>query len=502
MTNRVIIAALLLPCTAFAAPPPSADSDTKAWWAITSELSGDAMEGRDSGSKGYDRAAQLVADKFKAAGLQPLGENNSWFQPVVMEEIRVERASVKVGKKSLRHLQEFRVNPSGGMPNSLTATLVYRGYCDAATLGDVRDKMVICHATNRAGLPDASQRDAAVVKAGAAGIINISDPGFTVEPPTWPKAYSRLVTLSGPPPATTKILRITFNHAALGKLIGNSGKDSAALISAGSKGDPLPNFDVVDPFTAKFSIERRSITSPNVLAMLPGTDPALADQAIVLSAHLDGYGYGEAFKGDRLYNGTLDNAAYVALLIRLAEQRKGKGFRRPIIFAAFAGEEKGLLGSEWFVAHPTWPKAKIAGNINLDQLRPIFPLDLLTAHALDDSSLGDDARATAEGLGIAVQHDPEPERNLLQRSDHWNFIEAGIPATNFVFGYRTGSTSEQIYRRWYHTGYHRPQDDLKQAIDWKAATVFNRFFYNLVTRVADKDEAPAWKAGSPLKPKP
>lgn len=505
MKNRCIFAlatSTLIPCAALSAPPQSADSDTKAWWATTAELSGDAMEGRDTGSKGYDRSAQLVADRFKATGLQPMGENGGWYQPITMDEIRVERANIKVGKQSLRHLHEFRVNPSEGTPDSLTATLAYRGYCDVGSLGDVRNKMVICHGTNRAGLPTASQRDAAVLKAGAAGIITISDPGFTVEPPTWPKAYSRTVRIAGSPPTPGTMLRITFNHAAFGKLIGEGGQDAAALISAGSKGEPLPNFDIAAPFKTTLSVKRRSITSSNVVGMLPGSDPLLADQAIVLSAHLDGYGYGEAFEGDRLYNGTLDNAAYVALLIRLAENRNGNGFRRPIIFAAFTGEEKGLLGSEWFVRHPTWPKSKIAANINLDQLRPIFPLDLLTVHALDDSSLGEDARSTAASLGISVQHDPEPERSLIQRSDHWNFIKAGIPATNFVFGYRAGTESERIYRSWYNIGYHRPQDDLKQPINWKAAADFNRFFYTLVAKVADKDAAPTWKEGSALKPKP
>ena len=170
-----------------------------------------------------------------------------------------------------------------------------------------------------------------------------------------------------------------------------------------------------------------------------------------------------------------------------------------MIVALVTGEEKGLLGSRWFLAHPPVPRAGIAANINLDQLRPLFPLTLLTVHALDDTSLGDDARAVAESLGIAVQRDPEPERGLLQRSDHWPFLQAGIPATNFVFGYRPGTESERIYRRWYREGYHTPKDDLRQRIDWKAAADFNRFYYALVARVAGQDSAPAWKAGSPLR---
>jgi Zn-dependent M28 family amino/carboxypeptidase len=195
----------------------------------------------------------------------------------------------------------------------------------------------------------------------------------------------------------------------------------------------------------------------------------------------------------------LDDAAYVALLIRLAEQRR-QPFRRPVLFLVVTGEEKGLLGSKWFVKHPTVPLDRIAADINLDQLRPIFPLELLTVHALGDTTLGDDAGAVAASLGIAVQRDPEPERNLLQRSDNWPFMQAGIPATGFVFGYRPGSPSERIYRQWYRTGYHKPQDDLNQPMDWKAAADFNRFFYKLVERVADQPQAPAWRSTSPLKP--
>jgi Zn-dependent M28 family amino/carboxypeptidase len=171
-----------------------------------------------------------------------------------------------------------------------------------------------------------------------------------------------------------------------------------------------------------------------------------------------------------------------------------------VIFAAFTGEEKGLLGARWFVANPPIAKAGITANINLDQLRPIFPLELLTVHALDDTSLGDDARLVGATIGVAVQRDPEPERNLLRRADHWPFLEAGIPATGFVFGCRPGTESERIYRRWYRTGYHKPQDDLNQRIDWNAASDFNRFFYGLVERVASKDAASAWQPDSSLRP--
>jgi hypothetical protein len=479
-----------------AAPAPKMDPDTAAWWRTTAELSNDRMEGRDTGSAAYLRAAHLVAAKFAAAGLMPAGEGGSWFQNVPMHEVRIDRATVRVGRTPLRFLHDLTISPNEATPARVEAPLAYGGYCGAKSVGDVKGRIVICHGTRKAGLPTAAEREVAVRAGGAIGMMTIADPGFTIEPPRWPYAYARTVRHSESKPDTDPFLKMTLNAASLGKLMAGTGRNAAELIAAGSAGKPLPSFRIPRRLAASFAIRQRDIASPNVLAMLPGSDPKLADQAIVVSAHLDGYGYGEPVNGDRLYNGTLDDAAYVALLIRLAERRHGQGYRRPILFAAYAGEEKGLLGSRWYVAHPTVPLSRIAGVINLDQLRPIFPLKLLTVHGLSLTTLGDEARAAANSLGIAVQEDPEPERNLLRRTDHWPFMQAGIPATNFVFGFHPGSKSEQVYRQWYRTGYHKPQDDLKQPMDFKAAADFNRFFYALVERVADQPAKPAWKQGA------
>jgi Zn-dependent M28 family amino/carboxypeptidase len=201
--------------------------------------------------------------------------------------------------------------------------------------------------------------------------------------------------------------------------------------------------------------------------------------------------------GDRLYNGALDDAAYVALLTQLADRRHGRGFRRTILFAAFTGEEKGLLGSTWFVRHPTVPLRDTAAMINLDQLRPLFPLNILTMLAVNDTSLGETARRVAAPMGIRIQSDPEPERGLLQRADHWPFLQAGVPATGFIFGYQPGTEAERRYRLWYRTRYHHPADDVTQPMDFAAAAKFNLFFYNLVAAVADADQRPAMLARRP-----
>ncbi|HEY8004297.1 MAG TPA: M28 family peptidase, partial [Phenylobacterium sp.] len=248
---------------------------------------------------------------------------------------------------------------------------------------------------------------------------------------------------------------------------------------------------------AAFSVSRRDYTAKNIVARLPGSDPALSGEHVALSAHLDGYGYGEPVGGDRLYNGALDDAAYVGTLVRFADKHKARPLRRSVLFLVTTGEEKGLLGAHWFVDHPTVPRASIVADINLDQLRPLFPLDILTELAVDDTSLGHSARLLAASMNIRIQADPEPERGLLQRADHWPFMQAGIPATGFIFGYEPGTEAERRYREWYRVRYHRPQDDLTQPMDFEAAGKFNRFFYQLAESVADADQKPSWLHAPP-----
>jgi len=474
------------------------DDDTSAWWKTTTELSSDAMEGRDTGSPGYMRAATIVADRLKAAGLEPLGDNGTWFQNVPMEETTITQATITVGDRSLRFLHDVYAAPNSISP-SIDAPIKYCGYCDSISTMDVKNKLVICHGSSKEGLPSVADRIRFLMNGGAVGMIAIADPGFTIEPPRWPFAYSRRVTLAGTDAPRVGLINLRLNADALDKVIEGSGQNAKELIALGSEGKPLPSFEVRDRLKASFTTTSRTLSSPNIIGRLAGTDPDLANEAIVLTAHLDGYGYGTAVDGDSLYNGTLDDAAYVALMIQLVEQQKGKGFKRPLIIAAVTGEEKGLLGSRYLTQHLPVPKESIAANINLDQLRPLFPLEILTVHGLEDTSLGDDARAIATELNIKVQLDPEPERNLMRRTDHWSFIQIGIPAINFVFGFEPGSESEKIYRQWYREGYHTPKDDLNQKIDWGAATKFNSFYYGLVERVANGDGKPAWKEGSTLR---
>ncbi len=480
------------------------DADTKAWWHTTEALSGDDMEGRDTGSAAYQRAADYVAARFKNAGLKPAGDNGTYIQQVPMHEVAVDKASFTIvrndgTKLPIEFLQQITIVPAGNLPTEAKAALTFRGYCGKEAMMEVAGKIVVCFGTQRAGLPSGAERGANAHAGHALGVLTIDDAGFTIEPPRWPAAYARTVALGPVPyephtaPDDGYRFSLRMTDAAFAGLIQGTGNDAAAILKAGAAKQPLASFDIPAQLAIQLTFKSRQYSSPNILATLPGTD--LKDQTLVLSAHLDGYGYGTAVAGDNLYNGALDDAAYVALLIQFADDLKGKPLKRSVLFAAFTGEEKGLLGSTYFTQHPTVPESQLAADINLDQLRPLFPLTLLTI--IGGDGLSTIARRVGEPMGIAFQSDPEPERGLVRRADHAPFMKIGVPAIGFIFGYTAGTDAERRYREWYQIRYHRPQDDVTQPMNFDAAAKFNSFFYSLATAVANESQRPHMMPGPP-----
>jgi len=486
------------------------DPDTRAWWHTTEALSNDGMEGRDTGSAQYQRAAELVAARFRAAGLKSVG--GAYFQNVPMHEMSVQSDGTSFtlirsdgAETALAFLQQITVTPADNLPTRIEAPLTFRGYCGRDAMNEIAGRMVVCFGTQREGLPSGAERALNARKGNALGIINIDDPYFTIEPPRWPYAYARTVTLQSQRGAEwnapTPFATMRISSDVVDVLFAGTGREARTILKLGGAKQPLPNFDIPAKLRVELRITQRDISSNNVLAILPGADEKLKNEYLVLSAHLDGYGFGTPVGGDNLYNGTLDDAAYVALLIQLADNIKARKLqvpKRSLLFAAFTGEEKGLLGSNWFVAHPTVSLDQLAANINLDQLRPLFPLQILTAEAVRDTSLGETARKIAGSMHIEIRADAEPERNLLRRADQYPFLSNHIPAISFIFGYDPGTDAEKRYREWYQIRYHRPQDDLTQPMDFDAAKKFNAFFYGLVNAVANDLERPLIYSTSPF----
>ncbi len=496
------LSALCLCCSLFATEPNEA---TKRWWSHVVALANDAMEGRDTGSPAYKRAASYVATEFEKAGLKPAG-TNGYYQSVPLHEVRLrtDRSTIELvrptGTVKLEWLRQITTAARAGLPDSLEAPLIFAGSDANADAAELRNKIVVqLPRAAGAGRGGAGGGRGAT---GVAGIIAIDTTGGP-EPPRWPVAYSVAMSLRDGQPAPRQAaggagINFRFNPKFADVLFQGSGHTFQELMDLQAAGKPLPRFEIPAKLKVSMQVESSDLESDNILAVLPGSDPVLSKEYIVVSAHLDGYGFGEPWNGDRIYNGAFDDAAYVATLIDMAQRlhESGTRLKRSLLFCVVTGEEKGLYGSKFFTAHPTIPKEQMVADINLDQLRPIFPLKTLTMLAIDESTLGDTVKQVAGPMGIRIQPDPEPERGLLRRSDHYSFMQIGIPATGFIFGYEPGSPDEAVYRRWYAERYHSPADDIKQPWVPEAAAKFNDFFGTLVQTLANAPQKPAWKPGS------
>ena len=293
-------------------------------------------------------------------------------------------------------------------------------------------------------------------------------------------------------------IAVTVNPDHADKWLAGTGHTLAELLALADKGKPLPRFPLMASLRAKAKVTRRDIESQNVVAVYPGTDPALSKEYVVLSAHLDHIGVGEPINGDRIYNGAMDNASGVATLLDLAATLHDTQarLRRSLLFVVVTGEEKGLQGSRYFAAHPTVDAKSLVADINVDMFLPIYPLRVATVHGLKESDLGDAVRQAAASVGVEVQDDPAPERNVFIRSDQYNFIRRGIPALKIDNGYKKGSKEEQIQKAWLSERYHAPSDDLKQPVDLQAAATYNRLILALATAVANDAARPRWKSAS------
>jgi Zn-dependent M28 family amino/carboxypeptidase len=224
-----------------------------------------------------------------------------------------------------------------------------------------------------------------------------------------------------------------------------------------------------------------TLSAPNVLGILRGRDRRLRNEYVLISAHMDGLGVGYPVDGDSIYNGADDNASGTAAILELAEAmvELDKPPKRSLVFLAVSGEERGLLGSAWFVEHPPIPLDRIVANVNIDMIGRNWE-DTIAVIGKPYSSLGalvDSVAAAHPELGLATIDDPWPADGFFYRSDHFNFARKGIPAVFFFNGE--------------HEDYHRPADEVDK-IKFEKASRITRLVYEVVLTIANADDPPTW----------
>jgi hypothetical protein len=531
---------------ALALQDPTAEG--RRWWGHVEYLASDALEGRDVGSPGFEKAAAYVEQQFKEIGLRP-GGIAGYRQPVKFESrVLIPEQSkltlVRNGEEQPLILREdATMSARGELDGTIDAPMVFVGYGlsvpqaswdDLADL-DLHGKIAVYvnamapfdasdNVKSHAG--SAGERWAVLKKAGAIGIATLPNPRPPAgtmpaeaaddagaargnAPPSQQGAGAGRGGAQMPQRAVVladrdlqdqagQVVSLMLTRRGAEKLLDGSGHTLGELDGLIADKKALPRFVLPVTLRAQAAVKRMPVDSENVIGIYDGSDPGLREEFVVMSAHLDHVGVGRAVNGDTLYNGAMDDASGIASVIEIARLLKESGARpkRSILFMAETAEEKGLLGSKYFVAHPTVPFDRIVADINLDMFLPLYPLKVIEVQGVTESSLGDRVREAAKQQGVEVQTDREPEQNRFIRSDQYSFIRRGIPSLAFKFGYEFGSPEEKIRRDWVRDVYHKPNDDLKQPVDVEGAANFDRVILGLLRRVADDPARPRWNDNS------
>jgi len=496
--------------------PPAAT----AWWSHVQYLADDKLQGRRTGTPGYEAAVQYVEGQFKQIGLKPAG-TNGYRQNVelVPSQVNREASSFKVDDRAYDLAHIVMLSPHITGDGMVDAPMVFIGYglslprrhIDDLAGIDLKGKVAVFYnaapenlqGPQRSYARNAAERWKVLKAAGAIGMIAIMPPrpGAPPSPTPAPANGAPLVMpptllFANPALETMPGIRVfaMFMPDGAKPLFEGAPSSLDDIKTLAESGKPLPRFALRGTLHAKTVVTTlEHIQSPNVVGELEGSDRKLKKEFVIISAHLDHLGVGRPVDGDTIYNGAMDNASGVASVIESAKiLSAGPRPKRSILFIAFTGEELGELGSQYYAMQPTVPQNAIVADLNMDMFLPLFPLRFLEVQGLGESTLGNDARAICQLNDVEVQFDKQPDENRFVRSDQVNFVKQGIPALAFKFGWVPDSPEQKVFNEWVKVRYHRPSDDLQQPVDKVAAAQFTDLLAQLAARVGNAPTRPTW----------
>lgn len=489
-------------------------------------LASDELEGRATGTRGHRIAADYVAAQFALMGVEP-GANGSYFQEVPFRRTTPGEDGTLTLARSGANPVVFRIFDtfvSQGDPlhrdRTVDGEIVFAGfgvsapdqrYDDYRDL-DVSGKIVAIFGGAPKRFPNAVRAHHSstqnkienAARHGAKGLMILTTPREAYRTP-WSRntRQSRLGSMhwlraDGTPHAVFPEVShyVTLNEDATRILLGG---DAEAIFSSIEAGDPKPRVLPVRG-TIRLTSTHETVSSPNVVGIVRGSDPKLRDEYIVYSSHLDHVGITAPVDGDAINNGALDNASGVAAILEIAGNAAALPHKpkRSLIFIATTGEEKGLRGADYFANNPTVPFEGLAGVINLDMIMLLHRTKDVLALGAETNDLGDIAREAASAMRIELGADPFPDEVFFVRSDQYPFVRRGIPAIYLDSGYKAVDPNVNMQREmeeWMRTRYHSPKDDLNQKLDYAAALPVAELAYRLGVAAADRAQRPKWKPG-------
>ncbi len=528
MRSVVLFLALAVPCLADDISAARIRADVKF-------LASDLMEGRGVGTRGGDLATEFIATQFAVAGLKPAGEKGTFFQEVPMVGVATDagaQLSASAGGKTVQFkwAEEFVGAAEEQKPLSKFAGVetVFVGHGIVAPEFqwndyqgvDVKGKIVVLFTSEPPSDDPAffggkaltyygrwTYKYEEALRQGALGVVILhttptASYGWNVVRNSWGgetpfmklDAGQRGLAFAG-----------WLSGDAARKMLALTGKDLDSMLKAadtrGFKAYPLGI-----KMTAHLPTKLRPISSRNVIGMVEGSDPRLKNEYVVFTAHWDHLGIGAPVKGDKIYNGAIDNGTGLGVLTELARVWAAlpQKPRRSAVFLSVTAEEGGLRGSGYYGEHPLFPPGKTALDVNFDALFPYGRTKDVEVTGADRTTAWPIVQAVAKRMNLTIKPDPNPSAGHYYRSDHFSLAKVGIPAFTVNGGTEFYGKPEgfgkQVLATYTEKDYHQPSDDFREDWDFAGLVDMARFGFLIATEVANQDTLPTWNKNDEFLP--
>jgi len=495
-------------------------------------LSSDLLEGRGTGARGGEIAANYIAAQMEALGLKGAGANGSFFQPVSLVGVKADQntkliISGRNGKETFKFADDY-VAFTGAQTDEVDvdADMVFVGYGINAPEqrwndykgepSDYRGKILVMFVNDPPATNDEpnlfggkaltyygrwTYKYEEAARRGAAGVILL----HTDQSAGYPWSVVRtsngawrfdIARTSNETPYLK--IRSWITDDAARRMMGLAGLDLSDLRTRAASRDFVPiDLSLKGKINLKSEVKR--VQAPNVAGILPGRDPKLRDEYVVYSAHWDHLGVGAPDKtGDTIYNGAVDNASGVASVLAIAEALRklppAQRPRRSSLFLFSTAEEQGLLGADWYSKHPLVPVEKTAANVNLDSMNVLGPTHDFIPLGAERSSLKAVVEAVARERGMRVSPDARPEQGSFYRSDHFPFAKVGVPSISLKEGNdyvgRSKEWGEEQFKAYNTAHYHQPSDEYRDSWDFRGMLQEAEIAMAIGRRIADMEQMP------------
>jgi len=492
-------------------------------------LSHDLLEGRGTGQRGGDLAAEYIATQFSLYGLKPAGDNGTYLQKVPMvgvtptPETTFSLVPNNGSARELKPLTDYVAYDETQRPDSTVNTeIVFVGYgveapeykWDDYKGVEVKGKVLLM-LVNEPTSDDPNffkgraltyygrwmYKYEQAARKGAVGAILIHKTDMASYP--WEvvrnsnSGEKSFLKLDG----SLKLKVASWIHLDVAReLAAAAGMDLDKMMADAGSRDFHP-VSLPLKLQAHMVSKVRPFESSNVIALLPGSDPKIKTEAVIYTAHYDHLGIRPDMPGDNIYNGANDNATGCGILLELARAFSGAAQqpRRSIVFASVTAEEQGLLGSEYLGKHPPIPAGKIALDLNYDDVPPLGSPEEVEVSGSERTTFYPTVEALAAELRLAIRPDAHPEAGHYYRSDHFSLARVGIPAFSLNEGikYKGHDAAWGMQKASEYTDkhYHQPSDEYRADMDFTGDAVMARFGFALGWQAASAPKLVGWEKG-------